>query len=250
MLKMTNSWDQKKHLQLRLSNRNVILFSLHPSMNGRLSSWQVWQDWMELYPYIPSVFDVYLLQSSNLETKTSQNLVLRLIHQFHSIGSSSLRLKVWNFRDKKCHARLCFEEPPSQKFLPHLTNTRSPFDKDVAGDASGEPWGRTEDWRLIFAKKNMLGRCCYKMLWVICPNFCDICDVFVPISLDKVSGVRLPLGPFPGRGIQGGIHTSYQMTHQENLYGGHFPCQQPQKVSPNKICWQKICKPFYLAPLD
>ena len=62
---------------------------------------------------------------------------------------------------------------------------------------------------------------------LFCPNFFGL--ILYPTSLDEVSGVRLSLGPFPGKRIQGGIHTSHQMTHQENLYGGHFPCQQPQE---------------------
>ena len=64
------------------------------------------------------------------------------------------------------------------------------------------------------------------------------------------SGVRLPLEPFPGRGIQGGIHTSHRLTHQENLYGGHFPCQQPQKVSPKiqpKNLLTKDLQTFFLG---
>ena len=78
VLKMTNSWDPEKKT---FSARSVQHLHLHPSMNGRLSSWQVWQDWRELY--IPSVFELYLLQSSNLEKKTQKLLKnLVLIHQF------------------------------------------------------------------------------------------------------------------------------------------------------------------------
>ena len=164
--------QKKTHHQLGMSNTNVICSHFIPQwLEGYPLNFKIYKTlgtWIlpvgrydkieRKYIYIYPLCLMYTSPNHQMEKTTSQNLVL--IHQFHSIGSSSPRGKAWNF-GKKCHGNHHFNGQGSVSKSPRRKsscrtwprNGQLASQKRVAGSASGEPWKWTEDWRLILQKE-------------------------------------------------------------------------------------------------